>query len=110
MEKKGLDTVDNRRKERRDNSERKADQAEGKDQNEGGDAPASKNRRKRATGEENGWMSMNKEGTGSRHAAAAEAVAAEEEEPRESHATRYAVRSSTILCSLMNRIVQCKSR
>jgi hypothetical protein len=91
MEKKGtLDDVDTKSRSRRVTSERKAEQADSKDQNEGaaaGEQPAAKNRRRRTGGDENGWMSSNNAGPGSRHTSAIP-VPVEEDEPKDSQAVR----------------------
>ncbi len=89
MEKKSGSETEQRSR-RKDVSERKAsDPAESKDQNEGsGDQPAPKNRRRRQTGDDNnGWMTSGGSGNTSRHAAAVP-VPVEEDEPKDSQATR----------------------
>lgn len=89
MEKKSSnDNVESRSRGRRDTSERKPDQADSKEQSEGGgEAPVAKNRRRRAGGDENGWMTNNSAGPVSRHASIA-AVPMEEDDPKDSQAVR----------------------
>eukprot|EP00428_Durinskia_dybowskii_P085266 CAMPEP_0170428136 /NCGR_PEP_ID=MMETSP0117_2-20130122/39606_1 /TAXON_ID=400756 /ORGANISM="Durinskia baltica, Strain CSIRO CS-38" /LENGTH=248 /DNA_ID=CAMNT_0010687403 /DNA_START=62 /DNA_END=808 /DNA_ORIENTATION=- len=86
MEKKsGFDNSDSQqRSRRRETSERKGDEADSKG-NDGGDAPVPKNRRKRAGGDENGWMTSGGGTTGSRHAVAVP-VPIEDDEPKDSQA------------------------
>ena len=88
MEKKGSSDVNESRSKRRETSERKADQADSKDEAATtGDPPAvTKNRRKRAS-DENGWMTNTSEGTGSRHAVSVP-VPVDDDEPKDSHTTR----------------------